>query len=174
MTKRARTKLSGILFTEDIPSRKSGDVSTRLNKRDRPIENPVKASVEGLDNLIKEIEDEQMQKVIYPLVPTEWKKELEYFTQNEFDSKIIIDNEIIKTTSDEINEKYNNDTFSPIDGQIIRGCDHLSAYLEAYLSIKYGFASESIQSGYSNLFSQYENRNIAGVDFGLLFDYFKI
>lgn len=160
--KRTQNNFFGALF-HDLP-----EVLTR------DIVSPVKASVEGLDDLIKDIEDEQMQKVIYPLVPSEWKKELEYFTQNEFDSKIIIDNEIIKTTSDEINEKYNDNSFCPIDGQIIRGCDHLSAYLEAYLSIKYGFASESIQSGYSNLFSQYENRNIAGVDFGLLFDYFKI
>lgn len=160
--KRAANNFFGALF-HDLP-----EVLTR------DIVSPVKASVEGLDNLIKDIEDEQMQKVIFPLVPAEWRKELEYFTQNEFDSKIIIDNQIIRTTSDEINAKYNDNKYSPIDGQIIRGCDHLSAYLEAYLSLKYGFASESIQSGYHNLFSQYENKSIAGIDFGQLFDYFRL
>ncbi len=160
--KRAQNNFFGALF-HDLP-----EVLTR------DIVSPVKASVEGLDGLIKEIEDEQMQKVIYPLVPEKWRKELEYYTLNEFDSKVLIDGEVIKTTSQDINSKYNKDEFSPIDGQIIRGCDHLSAYLEAYLSISYGFKSESVQSGYHNLFSQYENKNIAGIDFGQLFDYFRL
>lgn len=160
--KRAENNFFGGLF-HDLP-----EVLTR------DIVSPVKASVKGLDNLIKEIEDEQMQKIIFPLVPDEWKNELEYFTQDEFDSKVIIDGQITKTTSEEINCKFNDAKYSPIDGQIIRGCDHLSAYLEAYLSLKYGFESESLQTGYHNLFAQYENKNIAGVDFGLLFDYFKI
>ena len=125
-------------------------------------------------DLIKEIEEDQMEKTIYPLIPDNWKTELEYYTQNEFDSKIVIDDKVIKSTSDEINEKYNDDKFNPIDGQIIRACDHLSAYLEAYLSLKYGVQSDNIQSGYHNLFNLYDNRIIAGIDFGQLFDYFRI
>ena len=140
----------------------------------RDIVSPVKASVEGLDNLIKEIEEEQLKKIIYPLVPDSWKNEIAFYTHNEFDSKIVIDGKIIKTTSDDINKKYNDDKYNPIDGQIIRACDHLSAYLEAYLSLKFGVQSESIQSGYHNLFNAYENKVIAGIDFGQLFDYFRI
>lgn len=140
----------------------------------RDIVSPVKASVTGLDVLIKEIEDEQMKTVIYPLIPTEWQQELEYYTKNEFDSRINKDGKVIYVSSDEINEKYNYSECSPIDGQIIRGCDHLSAYIEAYMSLKYGIQSEQMQSGYHNLFSKYENKIIAGVDFGQLFDYFRI
>ncbi len=140
----------------------------------RDIVSPVKSSVAGLDDLIKQIEDEQMHRVIYPLVPDNIREELEYFTQEEFSSKIKLDGEIKTLTSDEIFEKYNKDEFSPVDGEIIRGCDHLSAYLEAYLSIKFGINSEQLQSGYHSLFQKYENRNIAGVDFGQLFDYFRI
>ena len=140
----------------------------------RDIVSPVKASVSGLDELIKEIENEQMHKVIYPLIPGSWQEELEYFTKNEFQSRINCGGEIRYITSDEINAKYNNEKFNPIDGEIIRGCDHLSAYMEAYMSIKYGIQSEQIQAGYHNLFSKYENRAIAGVDFGQMFDYFRI
>lgn len=140
----------------------------------RDIVSPVKASVSGLDELIKEIEDEQMKKVIYPLIPQEWQEELEYYTKNEFESRIIDGGKVIYVSSDEINEKYNDKKFDPIDGQIIRGCDHLSAYIEAYMSLKYGIQSEQMQSGYHNLFSKYENKAIAGVDFGQLFDYFRI
>lgn len=140
----------------------------------RDIVSPVKASVSGLDELIREIEDEQIKKVIYPLIPESWQEELEYYTKNEFSSRITEKGDIKYVTSNEINEKYDHEQFNPIDGEIIRACDHLSAYMEAYMSIKYGIQSEQIQSGYHNLFSKYENREIAGVDFGQLFDYFRI
>ena len=140
----------------------------------RDIVSPVKSSVEGLDGIIKEIEDEQMQKEIRPLVPENIWQELEFFIQDEFSSKICIDGKILKVSSDEINQRYNEDKYSPIDGEIIRGCDHLSAYLEAYMSMKYGINSEQIQQGYHNIFQKYENRTIASVDFGQLFDYFRL
>lgn len=140
----------------------------------RDIVSPVKASVSGLDALIKEIEDEQVKKIIYPLIPESWQAEMEYYMRDEFASRIIREGEPCIVTSAEINEKYNSAEFNPIDGEIIRGCDHLSAYLEAYMSTKYGIQSEQIQSGYHNLSSKYENKIIAGVDFGQLFDYFRI
>ncbi len=140
----------------------------------RDIVSPVKSSVAGLDNLIKQIEDEQMRKVIYPLVTDEIREELDYYTQDEFLSKIKIDGRIVTVTSDEIFEKYNSDKYSPVDGEIIRACDHLSAYLEAYLSIKCGINSEQLEAGYHSLFERYENRIIAGIDFGQMFDYFRM
>ena len=140
----------------------------------RDIVSPVKNSVKGLDHIIKNIEDEQMERIIFPMVPEDIRRDLEFYTQDEFTSKITIDGKLIKVSSDEINEKYNNDQFLPIDGELIRGCDHLSAFLEAYMSIKYGVNSEQLQEGYHNLFSQYENRVIGSVDFGQLFDYFRI
>lgn len=140
----------------------------------RDIVSPVKASVKGLDDLIKGIEEEMMQSVIYPLIPESWQGEFDYFIKDEFTSRIMLDGNLIHVTSDEINERYNEEKYHPIDGEIIRGCDHLSAYMEAYMSLRYGIQSEQIQSGYHNLFDKYENREIAGVDFGQLFDYFRI
>lgn len=140
----------------------------------RDIVSPVKASVKGLDNLIKEIEEEQMNTVIFPLIPKEWHEEFRYFVQDEFTSRIIVDGNILHVSSNEINEKYNSGKFKPIDGEIIRACDQFSAYLEAYMSLRYGIQSEQMQAGYHNLFEKYENKEIAGVDFGQLFDYFRI
>lgn len=140
----------------------------------RDIVSPIKSSVEGLDGIIKDIEGEQMKKEIYPLVPENIWKELEFFIQDEFTSRICIDGKILKVSSNEINERYNENKFSAIDGELIRGCDHLSAYLEAYMSIKYGINSEQIQQGYHNISQKYENRIIASVDFGQLFDYFRL
>ena len=154
----------------------------------RDIVSPVKSSVEGLDELIKDIENTQMENVIYHLIPPDWQTELDYFTQDEFLSKIkrnapaeaAIGSQQTPQqtaevhTSDEINDKYNSDEFSPIDGEIIRGCDHLSAFLETYLSVTCGIKSESLLFGNRSLYTKYKNRIIGGIDFGILFDYFKI
>ncbi len=140
----------------------------------RDIVSPVKNSVKGLDHIIKNIEDEQMEKIIFPLVSDEIRRDLEFYTQDEFSSKVTLGGKLVSVSSDEINEKYNKDEFLPIDGELIRGCDHLSAYLEAYLSVKCGISSEQMQEGYHNLFAMYENRVIGSVEFGQLFDYFRL
>lgn len=140
----------------------------------RDIVSPVKNSVKGLDSIISEIENEQMKEVIYPLLPPPWHSQIEYYTQNEFDSKVIDNNEILVVTSDIINEHYNKDRFNPIDGQIIRCCDHLSAYIEAYMSLSYGIKSEQMLSGYTHLKERYENKTVGGINFGKLFDYFVL
>lgn len=140
----------------------------------RDIVSPVKASVKGLGSILSEIEDEQMHKVIYPLLPPLWHKEIAYYTENEFSSKIIEDGTFELVTSDEINKKYNEDKYNPADGEIVRGCDHLSAYIEAYLSLSYGIKSEQIVSGYEHLTEKYTEKIIGGIDFGRLFNYFKL
>ena len=160
--KRAVNNFCGGLF-HDLP-----EVLTR------DIVSPVKASVKGLDDIIKEIEEEQMEQVIFPLLPEEWRAQLRYYTRNEFSSKIITHQEIVVVTSDEINERFNCDSFNPIDGEIIRGCDHLSAFMEAYLSLKYGIRCEQMQTGYEHLAQKYIDKKIGGVDFGALFGYFVI
>lgn len=160
--KRAANDFFGGLF-HDIP-----EVLTR------DIVSPVKASVKGLDDIIKGIEEEQMEEIIFPLLPESWHKEIKYFTNNEFSSKIRYDEDIVIVTSDEINESFNEDKFSPIDGELIRACDHLSAYVEAYLSISFGVRPEQIVSGYEHLSEKYKDKVISGIDFGKMFGYFNV
>lgn len=140
----------------------------------RDIVSPIKESVEGLGAILNNIENEQMHEIVYPMLPVEWHKEIEYFTVNEFASKIISDNCVVVSTSDEINKKYNDDTYNPIDGEIIRGCDHLSAFIEAFMSISYGVKSEPMVSGYDHLKEKYKDKVIGGIDFGIPFGYFAI
>lgn len=140
----------------------------------RDIVSPVKSSIKGLDDIIKGIEDEQMESTIFPLLPKEWHDEIRYYTKDEFSSKVILDGTIKIITSDEINKSYNDNKYSPIDGEIIRCCDHLSAYMEAYLSLEYGIRSNQLLSGYANLRSQYTGKIVAGIDYGQLFEYFDI
>lgn len=139
----------------------------------RDIVSPVKASVEGLDDIISQIEREQMKEVIYPLLPKDWVSEIEYYTVNEFSSKVIDNNEILVVTSDEINSDFNEDKYCAIDGEIIRCCDHLSAFTEAYLSLSYGVGCEQIVSGYRQLAERYNNKTAGGINFSNIFGSFK-
>lgn len=140
----------------------------------RDIVSPVKNSVEGLDDLIKNIEREQMDTIIYPLLPEEWRKQISYYTNDEFENKIIKDGEAVIMPFEEINEKYNQGSYYPIDGELIRGCDHLSACIEAYFSHSYGVTTNTLVVGNHSLCQKYENRFICDIDFGSMFDYFRI
>lgn len=140
----------------------------------RDIISPVKNSVEGLGELIKTIEDIQMNEVLLPLLPESWRPEICYFTENEFAGKIIVDGKIKEVSSDEISRNYNSDEFSPVDGEIIEFCDKFSAYMEAYLSIKHGITSKNLEDGHSKLYRDFGKKKIAGIDAGMLFDYFKL
>lgn len=140
----------------------------------RDIVSPVKNSVEGLDDLIKDIEREQMDTIIYPLLPEEWRSQIFYYTNDEFENKIIKDGEVKILPFDEINEKYNDGAYYPIDGELIRGCDHLSACIEAYFSHSYGVTTNTLVVGNHSLCQRYENRFICNIDFGSMFDYFRI
>ena len=138
----------------------------------RDIVSPIKKSVEGLDEILAEIEREQMRSVVYPMLPEEWHDEIEYYTANEFASKIKLNGRMRISTSDEINEKYNADKYDPIDGQIIRGCDHLSAFIEAFMSLSYGVRSEQMVGGYNELRDSYRSKVIGGIDFSIPFGYY--
>ncbi|NLC67440.1 MAG: HD domain-containing protein [Clostridiaceae bacterium] len=140
----------------------------------RDIVSPVKRSVEGLEELIKEIESTQLEERIFPLLPSAWRKEIKYLVENEFNSRIMEKGATRIVTSDEINRMYNKDEYSPVDGEIIRGCDHLSACIEASLSISHGITSRYLEEGLKSLHDRYAGKNIAGIDFSELFGYFKL
>ena len=140
----------------------------------RDIISPVKNSIKGLGELIKEIEDLQMEEVVFPLLPLKMQKEIRYFTENEFQSKIK-EKEIQKAVdSEEINSLYNRDEYSPVDGSIIEFCDKFAAYMEAYLSIKHGICTNNLLEGHKQLYEKYGNLKVAGIDAGMFFDYFKL
>ena len=92
----------------------------------RDIISPVKRSVEGLSNLIKEYEKEQMKKEVYDLIPRKWHPEIKMFTENEFDSIIVDNRKCKKVRSKEINARYNQDRFNPRDGELVKADDHLA------------------------------------------------
>ena len=139
----------------------------------RDIVSPIKRSVVGLDELIKEIEDAQMREVVMPLLPPEWHREFDYLIRDEFANKIVRDGYVVQVVASEIGARYNEDAFSPIDGEIVKGCDSLAAFVEAWLSISHGITSTHLQSGLESIRGRYlGNTDIGGIDFDRVFRLF--
>ncbi len=138
----------------------------------RDIISPVKNAVSELDSIIKQIEENQVEENILPLLPVSWHSELLYFTRKEFSNKIIQNGSII--IKDVIESKYNSDEYSPLDGKLINGCDKLAALLEAYLSIKYGVSTQFLIDGYKGIYEKYCNVEIGEINLGSVVKLFKL
>ncbi|MFO7928038.1 MAG: HD domain-containing protein [Candidatus Humimicrobiaceae bacterium] len=115
----------------------------------RDIINPVKRSVKGLSNLIKDYEKEEMEKKIYKLIPESWHKDIKLFTENEFSD---IENR---------------------DGSMVKAADDLSAFLEAYLSVKNGIQNNDFVEALEHIEKKYRDKVISGIDMYSIFKGFR-
>lgn len=137
----------------------------------RDIISPVKQATDDLPNIVKKIENEIVSKELVPLMEDFIVKEVTYFTSDEFSNRIQDKSGRIQIVSyEELNEKYNNDEFKPVDGKLVRICDHLSALMEANISIKHGITSEHLEIGLETTVNHYEkNQVINGIN---VYDFF--
>ncbi|MFZ2445616.1 MAG: HD domain-containing protein [Syntrophobacteraceae bacterium] len=140
----------------------------------RDIVSPVKTSVEGLDEIIKAYEKMQFEERLLPLIPPPMREEVIYFIEDEFSNRIK-EGETVKRgiPGAEMSELYNEDRFSPIDGEMIRACDKLAAFIEASLSIRHGISSHHLEEGKKLIYEKYKDERPGGIDFGKLFDFFN-
>ncbi len=139
----------------------------------RDIISPVKRSVEDLDRLIKEIEAQYVREKILPLVPASWHEELKYFTEREFETRVVVDGDLkILDDPGDISKLYNEAKYRPVDGAVLKCCDNLAALLEARVSIQHGITSRHLKAGIENISSMYKGKIVAGIDFGKIFGYF--
>lgn len=138
----------------------------------RDIISPVKRSVEGLEELIKKIEERQIAEKILPLLPYSWHSDIIYYTQNEFADKVVINGEVTLTTPEKINMEYNTGGYRPIDGSMLKGCDNLAAFVEAWLSRRYGITSKHLEEAEQALREQYAGKIVGGINFGDIYKEF--
>jgi putative hydrolase of HD superfamily len=136
----------------------------------RDITSPVKAAVEGLEQIIKEYERQQMEERLMPLVPRDWHAELFYFVENEFANRAMEGGRIRDDLSiAELCTTYNHEESNAVDGEVIRCCDHLAAFIEASLSIGHGITSKHLIEGVERLRKRYHDRQVGNLDFGALY-----
>lgn len=138
----------------------------------KDIVSPVKSSVKGLENIIKEFEKKQIENKILPLLPQSWHFEMKYFVEHEFDNRIVENNEI-KFFDCDIDNKYNKNEFCATDGKLVEVCDKLSAYIEASLALRYGIHSEMLKESKMRLYNKFANKKIININFKDVFDFFK-
>ena len=139
----------------------------------RDIISPVKQATDDLPNNVKKIENEIVNKELVPLMEDFFVQEIIDFTSDEFSNRIKDANGNVVTVSwEELNEKYNEDKFFPIDGKLVRIADHLSALMEADISIKHGITSIHLQNGRDGLLYSYkEDEVVNGINvYNLFYD----
>lgn len=137
----------------------------------RDIISPVKTATDGLPNIVKKIEDETVSKELAPLMEDYFSEELMYFTSDEFSNRIKgKDGKAVQVSFEELNEKFNDRKFSPVDGRLVRIADHLSALMEADSSIRHGITSSHLEFGRKDMLERYKKgEKINGIDAGTLF-----
>ncbi len=137
----------------------------------RDIISPVKNATDGLPEIVKNIEDQIVQKELVPLMEPFYRDEILYWTSDEFSNRAIFDNCVLAISFNELNSKFNEDKYSPVDGKLVRAADHLSALLEAHLSIQHGITSVQLQKGRENLYKGYKKGVLVnGIDVAGIFD----
>ena len=136
----------------------------------RDIISPIKRNVEGLDELIKEIELTLIEEELLPICPQALRQRLKYIVIDEFADKITKDGKAIHLSdANELNEKYNDDAYDPIDGSVINACDKISAYFEACISVRHGIKSEHLVGAIAQAKNKNRSLNIQGIDYGLIY-----
>ncbi|MBF0451193.1 MAG: HD domain-containing protein [Candidatus Magnetomorum sp.] len=128
----------------------------------RDIISPVKTSVEGLRNIIVDMEDKMLEDQIMPLIPAAWQQEILHYIHFKDTSS-----DSHKTSCQSITEKQS------IDAQLIDACDHFSAYIEAAVSYKHGITSRHLEEARKTLYQKYRHQVIGNIHFGQMFDYFS-
>ena len=115
----------------------------------RDIITPVKRSVAQLPELIHQYEDEELHnKILDPLEQEGYghiRERLGYYlgldTRSEFNDTCRRDGGILKLEGFSALGQYNDDEYDPKDGELIKACDTLAAFIEAYSSIHNGLGS---------------------------------
>jgi len=137
----------------------------------RDIISPVKTATDDLPNIVKKIEDEIVSKELVPLMEPFFADELIYYTSDEFTDRILDKKgKIVHVSWEDLNKKYNTPEFEPIDGRLVRICDHFSALMEADISIKHGITSDHLTKGRDGTLAHYKKDEIiSGINVNELF-----
>lgn len=131
----------------------------------RDIITNVKRSVEGLRDLIVEYEKSEMEKRVYPLLPEDVHIEVRMFTEIDNRNRIIVNGEEQYALCGEIAEKYNENKYDPCEGELIKACDELTAFIEADEAIKNGCVSERFKLAKENFIKKHTDKTVCGVSF---------
>jgi len=143
----------------------------------RDIISPVKKSTADIAGLIHEYEESEMQRRIYALLndagADDLGRRLGYLlgrdVGSEFYSTVVVDGEARRVDWEDMQHRYNQDKYDPKDGEMLKICDNLAAFLEAYTAVRNGIASDQFQHAMWRFRREYANLSLTdGLHIGAL------
>ncbi len=134
----------------------------------RDIISPVKKSVLHLADLIKEYEDKELtRRVLEPLAHgghADLAKRLEYFLGlelgSEFKNTVLEEGRLREVSHAELYDSCNCASCDPKDGETLKVCDSLAAFIEAYTAMRNGISSEQLQQALWRLREAYQQTTL--------------
>lgn len=143
----------------------------------RDIISPVKKSFASLGQLIREYEESELaRRVIEPLRREGHENitaRLGYYlgleSGSEFHDTVVKNGELLIVSFEALQGAYNRNEFDPKDGEAIKICDTLAAYIEAYTAMRNGITSDQIQRAFWRLREQNAKAMLGNIHIGALF-----
>jgi len=143
----------------------------------RDIISPVKKSVEELDAVIKEYEEAELRrKVLNPLEEEGFggiAARLSYYlgleVGSEFTEAVVDNGNVLAVDFELLQSRYNHDRFDQRDGRMLKTCDTLAAFIEAYTAVRNGISSDQLQAALWRLRDKNRRTVIGPVHVGALF-----
>ncbi|MDR0827257.1 MAG: HD domain-containing protein [Desulfovibrio sp.] len=143
----------------------------------RDIISPVKKSFAGLGEIIRAYEESELERqILNPLLAdghTDIVQRLSYYlglnVGSEFTDCIIRDGKIEQVTFADLQGPCNLDTLDPKDGEALKICDILAAYIEAYTTMRNGVTSAQIQEAFWRMREQNSRRTLGDFHIGAIF-----
>lgn len=144
----------------------------------RDIISPVKKSFEGLSDLVKEYEKEEMENEVFALIPEQWRTEVKLFTgildefpdqESEFYSTATVVGKVVKVSSAVLSAQYNRDECNPRDGELVKAADDVAAFIEALTAIQNGSVNKDLETAKTLLREKYKRVVIGEISLGAIY-----
>lgn len=134
----------------------------------RDIISPVKSSVQGIGDLIREYEGKELERRLFSILDRsvygDLIDRLSYYlgidVGSEFESTVIEGGKARIISWDQLQGEYNQDRFCPKDGRMLKICDHLAAFLEAYTALSNGITNAHLQQASWRIRTLYQNQSL--------------
>jgi putative hydrolase of HD superfamily len=139
----------------------------------RDIISPVKREIEGLEGFIEQEEKHLVRERLLPLIPSPWHADMMYYMEEPFRNKCRDESGRIEYVDfGKINTQMNENAFDCVDGEIVRGCDELAAYVEACKSIENGLRPPQLVKSSRDFACKYRDRRTGSIEWGGYFEYY--
>jgi putative hydrolase of HD superfamily len=136
----------------------------------RDVRGPLKKKLPVLEDTLKELSNELLEREVIKLLPPKWQRDFETLCLTDLKQNFaLINGTRTPVTNADIMGQYNSDLFYPVSGCLVKAADDLSAFLESVQAVNNGCGSPEIQAGKYSIATDYEGIRIGNLDLGLLY-----